>query len=44
VSSGIPDSTDLLASLDPGPYEFRVVAVDRKASLTVTRTTDFTVE
>jgi VWFA-related protein len=33
-----------LASLDPGPYEFRVVAVDRKASLTVTRTTDFTVE
>jgi VWFA-related protein len=33
-----------LGSLEPGPYEFRVVAVDRKASLTVTRTTDFTVE
>jgi len=33
-----------LASLDPGPYEFRVVAVDRTAKLTVTRTTDFTVE
>jgi hypothetical protein len=46
-SDGVPmPETNVMSleGLDPGPYELRVLVVDRKANLQILRRTDFTVE